>query len=213
MNTRRLVTVVAIVGITAMLTTSLHITQVKADHCHPTHSKTPATPATPQTPANRPVRTTVPNPGRQRKSTRVLNINNKQFRTGVSSFENKLVGPETLSFEEIYSKDFPIAISSIGEAVKAIKSGDRQTELAELNKALDKLITVYKALGMYTKPQFANSLHCPIMGSPIDISMVDESLTRDYMGRKIAFCCAGCPSAWDKLTEAQKQVKVPAVKF
>ncbi len=102
-----------------------------------------------------------------------------------------------------------MAILSINKAVEAINSGDRQTELAELKNALEKLITVYKALGTQSKLQYANSLRCPIMGSPIDISKVDESLMRDYKGRKIAFCCAGCPSAWDKLTQNQKQKNVP----
>jgi hypothetical protein len=143
----------------------------------------------------------------------VLSINNKQSRKGVSSFENKPLGPEILRFEEIYSKDFPLVISSIGKAVKAIQSGDRQTELIELSKALEKLITIHKALGTQVKPQYANSLLCPIMGSPIDISVIDESLTRDYTGRKIAFCCPGCPSVWDKLTEDQKQKNVPGLKW
>jgi hypothetical protein len=192
-----------------MLSTSFHITRVKADHCHPTNTGTPAAPATP---AKNPAGTTESNLGRQRNSTRVLSINNKQFKTGVTNIERKPVASKTLSFEEIYSKDLPIAISSIGEAVKAIKSGDRQTELAELNIALDKLITVYKALGTQEKLQYANSLHCPIMGSAIDINKVDKDLIRDYKGRKIAFCCAGCPSAWDKLTEEQKQKNVPGLK-
>lgn len=222
MNKRKLVTIVALVGLAGILTTSPNMTQVKADHCHPSHTKTTAAPATPAksttpsipaTPTNKLVRTTVPNPERQRKNTRVLSINNKQFRTDVFNIENKPVGPETLSFEEIYSRDFPIAISSIGQAVKAIQSGDRQTELNELSKALDKLITVHKALGTQLKPQYANSIICPIMGSPIDINTVDGSLTRRYKGRKIAFCCAGCPSAWDKLTEIQKQTKVPGLKL
>ncbi len=44
MNKRRLVTVVAIVGVAAMLTTSLPTTQVKANHCHPEHTKKAAPP-------------------------------------------------------------------------------------------------------------------------------------------------------------------------
>jgi hypothetical protein len=105
-----------------------------------------------------------------------------------------------------------MAISSISQAVKAIQSGNRQTELAELSKALGKLTEIHKALGTHIKPQFANSLLCPIMGSAIDLSMVDESLTRSYKGRKIAFCCNGCPSVWDKLSDVEKQAKVPGVK-
>ncbi len=210
MNKRRLVTAVAIVGVAAILTTSLPMTQVKADHCHPEHTKTAAPPPTP---VKRPARTRVSKPGRQRTRTKVPGTVRKPVGTGVSGSEHGPAGSETLSFEEIYSRDFPMAILSIGEAVKAIQSGDRQTELAELSKALDKLITVYRAFGTHVKPQFANSLRCPIMGSPIEINMVDESLTRDYNGRKVAFCCAGCPSAWDQLSDPQKLAKVPGVKF
>lgn len=210
MNKRKLVTIVGIIGVAAILTASLPMTQVKADHCHPEHTKTAATPPTP---AKRPASTRMSNLGRQRTMTRIPRAVRKPVRTGVSNFENKPVGSETMSFEDIYSRDFPMAIVSIGEAVKAIQSGDRQTELAELSKALDKLITVYKALGTQVKPQFANNLRCPIMGSPINLEMVGESLTRDYNGRKVAFCCAGCPSAWDKLSDAEKQAKVPGVKI
>lgn len=209
MNKRRLVTIVGIIGVAAILAASLPMTQVKADHCHPEHTKTAATPPTP---AKRPASTRVSNLGRQRTRTRIPSAVRKPVRTGVSNFENRPVGSETLSFEDIYSRDFPMAIVSIGEAVKAIQSGDRQTELAELSKALDKLITVYKALGTQMKPQFANNLRCPIMGSPINLDTVGESLTRDYNGRKVAFCCAGCPSAWDKLSDPQKHAKVPGVK-
>ena len=35
---------------------------------------------------------------------------------------------------------------------------------------------------------FANT-KCPIMGRPIDPAKVTESLTRDYKGQKVAFCC------------------------
>jgi hypothetical protein len=210
MNKRRLVTVVAIVGVAAILTVGLPMTQVKADHCHPEHTKAAATPPTP---ARRPVSPRVPNAGRQRDRTRVPGTRSAPVRTGVSSLQNGTVGSQTLSFEEIYSRDFPMAIVSLGEALKAIESGDRQTELAELGKALDKLITVYKALGTQVKPQFANSLRCPIMGSPIDINAVDASLTRDYQGGKVAFCCAGCPTAWDQLSDPQKQAKIPGVTF
>jgi hypothetical protein len=118
-----------------------------------------------------------------------------------------------LSFEELYSRDFPTAILSLGKAIKAMQSGDRDTELTELISATQKLIAVYDALGTQVRPQFANSLSCPMMGSPIDINMVDEGLTRDYAGRKVAFCCAGCPSAWDQLSDPQKQARVPGVKL
>ena len=60
-------------------------------------------------------------------------------------------------------------------------------------------------------PEFAND-RCPIMGSPINPAKVAENLIRDYKGQKVAFCCAGCPAAWDKLTDTQKQAKLTKVK-
>jgi hypothetical protein len=44
---------------------------------------------------------------------------------------------------------------------------------------------------------------CPIMGGkPV------TALTRDYNGQKVGFCCGGCPAQWDKLTDAEKNVKL-----
>jgi len=50
--------------------------------------------------------------------------------------------------------------------------------------------------------------HCPIMGSPIDPGSVPAGLTREFRGKKVGFCCGGCPAAWDKLTDEQKQAKL-----
>jgi len=208
MKVRILTTVVVVFIFAGMLKTFFYTPLAKADHCHPTPNTSSVTTPTQTTTSNAPNT----NIERQRNSTRVLSINNKPVKTVVSSFNNRSVGSDTLSIEDIYSKEFPMAISSINQAVKALKSGDRQTELVELNKALDKLTKVYRALETHVKPQFANSLICPIMGSPIEISMVDKSLTREYKGRKIAFCCSECPSAWDKLSDVEKQTKVPGVK-
>jgi hypothetical protein len=59
--------------------------------------------------------------------------------------------------------------------------------------------------------QFVND-HCPIMGDKIDPANVPASLTRDYKGQKVAFCCAMCPPAWDKLSDAEKDKKLDAVR-
>jgi len=47
-----------------------------------------------------------------------------------------------------------------------------------------------------------------MMGTKIDPAKVPESLTRTYNGKKVAFCCAGCPVAWDKLSDADKTAKL-----
>jgi hypothetical protein len=57
---------------------------------------------------------------------------------------------------------------------------------------------------------FAN-VRCPIMGSTIKPKAVTADLTREFEGKKIAFCCAGCPEAWDKLDDAAKTTKLAAV--
>lgn len=122
--------------------------------------------------------------------------------------------PETksLSFEDLCSREFTIAILSISKAVKAIESDNKQTELTELKKALEKLLTVYNALDTSAKPQFANSLTCPIMGSPINPNTVNKNLIREYKGLKVAFCCDSCPPKWDKLNDTEKQSRLPKLK-
>ncbi len=114
---------------------------------------------------------------------------------------------ETLSLEKIHTENLPIVMLSVDKAVRAIESGDKKTALAELHKARKMLIAIYGAIGTHLKPQFANN-RCPIMGSPINPEKVTKNLVRDYMGQKVAFCCAGCPSTWDKLSNAQKQAKL-----
>ena len=112
-----------------------------------------------------------------------------------------------LSLESIHAKHVPMVVMSIDKAKKALASGDKRTVLAELNKAQEMLVAIRAALGKHVKPQFANNL-CPIMGSPINPDKVTKNLVRDYQGKKVAFCCAGCPATWDKFTAAQKQAKL-----
>ena len=47
---------------------------------------------------------------------------------------------------------------------------------------------------------------CPIMGGkPV------ATLTRDYNGQTVGFCCGMCPGQWDRLTDAQKDAKLAKV--
>lgn len=55
--------------------------------------------------------------------------------------------------------------------------------------------------------EYVNSI-CPMMGSTIDPAKVTESLTRDYDGGKVAFCCDMCPDKWDALTAEEKVAKL-----
>jgi len=209
MSKRRLVTVVVVVGAVAVLIINLPMTQVRANHCHPEHTEAAAPPKK----ANKTVMPRVSSPARRPARTRVPGNHNGPSGSAISKANNESGASQTLSFEELYSREFPMAIMSLGEAIKAMKSGDRQTEVAELTKATERLLAVYKALSAGARPQFANSLICPIMGSSIDMNTFDANLTRDYKGRKVAFCCAGCPSEWDKLDDSQKQTKMPGAKF
>ena len=205
MNKRRLATVVIVIGVAVIIAVSLPLTQAQADHCHPSHKQTP------KTDMKKPVRTRALNLERQRARARVSSIDNSPVRVKDSNLEKKPVRVETLSLDMIHSRELPIAILSIDKAAKAVESGDKKTVLAELDKALNTLIAIYGALGTHVKPQFANN-RCLIMGSPINPEKVTKNLIRDYKGQKVAFCCAGCPSTWDKLTDAQKQAKLPKVK-
>lgn len=117
---------------------------------------------------------------------------------------------ELLSLGNIHSRHIPMVMKTINEAKKASASGDKKTVMAELNKAQNMLLAIHAALGKHV-PQFANAT-CPIMGTPIDPANVKEDLTREYNGRKVAFCCAGCPDRWDQLADAQKSAKLAKAK-
>lgn len=52
---------------------------------------------------------------------------------------------------------------------------------------------------------------CPIMGGAIDPAAVPANLTRQFKGQKVGFCCGGCPAAWDKLSDDEKQSKLDKV--
>lgn len=116
-----------------------------------------------------------------------------------------------LSLEKIHSGHLPMVSQSIDKAIKAVKAGNNETALSELLKAQKMLAAIKDGIGKHIKPQFANA-RCPIMNSPINSDKVTKNLIRDYKGQKVAFCCAGCPAAWDKLTDAQKRAKLAKVR-
>jgi len=49
---------------------------------------------------------------------------------------------------------------------------------------------------------------CPIMGGKIDPAKVPAKLTRTFHGKKVGFCCGGCPVQWDKLADDAKAKKL-----
>lgn len=58
--------------------------------------------------------------------------------------------------------------------------------------------------------QVSNS-ECPMDEAKIDPSKMTAAATRDYKGEKIGFCCPGCASQWDQISDAQKQSKIDAL--
>ncbi len=115
------------------------------------------------------------------------------------------------SINQIHSKRLPAVSKSIDKAIKAIKSGNSEAALEELHKAQKMLAVINEAIGRHVKPRFVNN-RCPIWGTPIEPDKVTENLIRDYKGQKVAFCCAKCPSKWDKLTDVEKEAKLAKVK-
>ena len=121
------------------------------------------------------------------------------------------VKTKPLTLEQIHSKQLPMASMSIDKAIKAIQAKDSKTALAELHKVQKMLTVMNEAIGKHVKPKFAN-VRCPIMNAPIKPDKVTKNLVREYKGQKIAFCCAGCPAAWDKLTDKEKDAKLAKAK-
>ncbi len=115
------------------------------------------------------------------------------------------------SINQIHSKRLPAVSKSIDKAIKAIEAGNSEAALDELHKAQKMIVTINKVISKYVKPKFVNN-RCPLMGSPIIASKVTGKLTRVYKGQKVAFCCAECPSKWDKLTDTEKEAKLAKVK-
>jgi hypothetical protein len=212
--------------IVSVLAVSLPVNWIKADNCKQSNGKAGCSSGCTQTHhcSSSSGNTRTGNVNVQKTGTRnlvqagALNFNRRYTPASIPKAQNKLsdIGTpsdtETPSLEQIRSRDFPQAILSISQAVKAMESGDKQTGLIELSKALKLLIEVQKGLDTHVKPDFANNLLCPILGSAIQPNKVNEHLMRDYGGRKIAFCSPKCPAEWDKLTETQKQTNLTGEK-
>ena len=97
------------------------------------------------------------------------------------------------------------ALNAIEAARKAVRSGDTKVALAQLDKA--QALIIQSKEGTAKPAAFAN-VTCPIMGSRIDPANVPNRLVRQYKGKKVAFCCGGCPAQWDKLSDAERDAKL-----
>jgi hypothetical protein len=110
-------------------------------------------------------------------------------------------------FYRMQAAHLSAAIKSIDQAVGAVETGEKETALAQLKSARQLITQAQEALERRIEPKFVN-VKCPIQGTPINPDKVTDQLIREYKGQKIAFCCAGCPQAWDKLTDFEKEAKL-----
>lgn len=199
MNKVKSWTIISILGAAPIVVASLLVSQAHADHCHSSQSQTANT-NVPKTDTRKSVPARSSRSARQSTWISIPRPDNRHRRLNIPNLE------------EIYSRDLPMVMLSIEKAARAMEAGDKTATEGELLTARQILIALNGILDEHMKPRFANS-HCPIMGLPIEVSAVDESLIRDHTGWKVAFCCAGCPKAWDRLNDAQKHFRVRGVKF
>ena len=95
--------------------------------------------------------------------------------------------------------------AALNDLEKAIDSGDKAAAQAKL-KTVRELI----AKADISAHGFANT-KCPIMGGAVDVKLAGDDV-RMWKGMKVGFCCGGCPAAWDKLNDQEKQAKLDAAK-
>ena len=112
-----------------------------------------------------------------------------------------------VSLAQLQGKIVPGAIQALTAARKAIKAGHTEYALAQLHKVELALQVTEKTLDVEFGPKFVNAT-CPMMGSPIEADKVTDDLIRVYQGKRIAFCCDGCPQKWDDLSRVQKVAKL-----
>ncbi len=99
------------------------------------------------------------------------------------------------------------AMEAIDAARQAVEANDKDKALTHLKKAKELVAACHKAMSQMGKGKFVNT-RCPIMGTKLDASKVPAKLTTTFKGGKVGFCCAGCPSAWDKLSDEDKEQKL-----
>jgi hypothetical protein len=117
---------------------------------------------------------------------------------------------EDTSLQTIYSQRLPALQAAVGWAIQHLQAGHQQEALNELRQVQSALAALHQALGQQVAPRVLND-RCPIQGTRIDPDKVPAELTRVYGQGRMAFCCAGCPDQWDRLTEVQKAAKLKQV--
>ena len=116
------------------------------------------------------------------------------------------------------------ARKQVNAALAALEKGDRDAAAKALKKAQALLAppagTPAKDAMAAGKPVKATpapaapadgavaNARCPIMGGKLDRANVPGRLTVTFRGRKVGFCCGGCPAQWAQLSEAEKAKKL-----
>jgi ribosomal protein S20 len=109
-------------------------------------------------------------------------------------------------------EDIASAKAAIKAAVEAIDKGDTAAAKSELKKAEELLTKAHKCMKENIEKMPCINNICPITGKPFDMMDRPKDCIRMHKGRKIGFCCPGCPSQWDKMTDAEKDAKLEEYK-
>lgn len=113
------------------------------------------------------------------------------------------------------------ASQSVDAALQALQNDNREQAVQQLQAAKEALASHQEHMKQAGNMMRQAALRqagvvndrCPIMGSPIQPQNVQASLTREFNGQKVAFCCGGCPAQWDRLSEQERQAKLDSVRM
>ena len=105
-------------------------------------------------------------------------------------------------------KDVSAAKVAIKVAIEAMDKGDTKAAKIEMEKADKLLSNVHKCMQENMEQMPCANVKCPITGKSIERMNCPKEFTRMCEGKKVGFCCAGCPKAWDKLTDTEKNAKL-----
>ena len=112
------------------------------------------------------------------------------------------------SLANVHLNQIPALLQTVKEAEKAIRSDDKEAALSALKQVKKQLQVVKQATGKHIQPLILNT-KCPLMGDKIKLAKLTSKTVRPYKGKYVAFCCSDCGSDWDKLSDGEKEAKVP----
>ena len=128
-------------------------------------------------------------------------------QTWAADLLERAVVRKALTLEQFHTKHLPMITRALASTQEAANMNHKDEALAELQKIEDMMAILNKALSQKVKPTFSNRV-CPIMESKIYPADVPAGLSREFDSEKVAFCCTGCPSQWDTLSDVTKRSKL-----